>query len=122
MTDENPTGIGFGLCHECKTKNCDYCIGLPCECSCPVPSYFLYTTDERGWGDTVLWWKKDGAGYTRFIEEAGGYLLAEAEKIVRGGHSVAMVKAPEAYASAKRVVRIEDLEGTEENYQKARSR
>ena len=111
----------FGLCYKCRAKDCDRCIGPPCECPCPVPSWFLYTTDERGWGDTVLWWKENGCGYTRFVEEAGAYSLQEAEAIVRGGHSVAMVKAPEAHAAAKRVVRIMDLKGVEENYQKAKA-
>jgi len=105
----------FGLCHECKDKNCERCIGPPCE-------WFIYTTDERGWGDTILWWKEDECGYSRFVEEAGAHSLQEAETIVKSGHNVAMVKAPEAFAAARRVVRIQDLRGAEENYQKARAR
>jgi len=112
----------FGSCEHCKTNDHAHCIGLPCECGCPVPSWFLYTTDEPGSGHTILWWKKDGAGYTRFLDEAGGYLLAEAEKIVQGSHNTHMVSAPDAYAVARRVVRIEDLEGAMANYRKARSR
>lgn len=85
-----------------------------------LSEWLLYSVKERGWGDTVLWWRDKASGYSRFIEEAGRYSLKEAESYVNGaGYCVVMVKAAEAWAAAKRVVRIQDLAGAEENYVKA---
>ena len=80
--------MSFGLCHECKDENCERCIGPPCECPCPVPSWFLYTTKEPGHGDVLLWWRAGGAGYSRYLEEAGIFTREQAESFEKGSEVV----------------------------------
>jgi hypothetical protein len=40
-------------------------------------NYLIHTTTERGHGEVYLWWKPKGAGYTRLVEEAGRWDLAD---------------------------------------------
>ncbi len=69
--------------------------------------WLLYTTQERGPGDTYLWWRPRQSGYTNRIDEAGRYTRKEALELAGGktarGSTVA-VPLHAALASAKRVV------------------
>jgi hypothetical protein len=86
-------------------------------------TYFLYTTKEPGHGDVLLWWRKGGAGYSRYLEEAGTFTREQADHYVNGsGYEVVAVEAPEAYALAKRVVRIDDVKGAWAKIRETRSR
>lgn len=104
VMQSRPEPGAFGPCYECKDDRHRACVGLPCACPCPVPSYLLFTTSEQGWGEVVLWWKPEGAGYTRFLDEAGIFTRDDALSRARPAENVHAVPFPVAYAMAKKVV------------------
>lgn len=111
----------FGQCYMCREAFHSDCVGVPCSCECPARPYVIYTLDERGHGDVCLWWKPQGCGYTRYLDEAGRFSKAEASARVGSDGDVVVALAVAEHA-AKRVVPISKLEGAEEAFQKARKK
>jgi hypothetical protein len=70
---------------------------------------YIATLKEEGHGETILWWRPRGAGYTTRLDEAGQYTAEEARAAAHERSNVALPCA-EVDALAVRVVASHHLE------------
>lgn len=49
----------------------------------PVRDHLVLSFKRGAWGNSAVWWKPDGGGYTSYLEEAGRYTREEALDIER---------------------------------------
>lgn len=77
--------------------------------------YLLQNCSAGYVGNSPMFWREGGSGYTPWIDEAKRWTKQEAEKQIRatrGTHSWAMWSVAEIEAAAKRTVDIQDLRKT----------
>lgn len=72
---------------------------------------WLVLCHEHGDGAVCLWWRANGAGYTRLIDEAGRYTETEARAIENNRQKDVAVRLADAEAAAQRVVMLDRLPG-----------
>ncbi len=82
----------------------------------PTPNnvgvYLLQNCSSGYLGNSPVFWKKGGCGYTQWIDEAERWTKEDAECLIRstsGTHSWRMWSLSDIEASAKRTVDIQDL-------------
>lgn len=83
------------------------------------PMYLLQNVTAGYLGNSPVFWRDGGGGYTQWIDEAKHWTKAETEQQIRstsGTHKWAMWSVDEIIAAARRTVDIQDLRNRRSSY------